>query len=108
MKIHIGADHAGFEMKNSLIDFLQEHKSKGPLEGRKLIFFSPNVHPSYVKDHYPEGVLLFHKWDDVVNELRKEHGAGTKAVVFPCASLQVDENVVTGEEFMEHEVNAPQ
>ena len=81
---------------------------KGPLEGRKLIFFSPNIHPSYIQDHYPEGVLLFHKWDDVVNELRKEHGTGTKAVVFPCASLQIDESVIAEKDFMKYEVNAPQ
>ena len=81
---------------------------KGPLEGRKLIFFSPNIHPSYIQDHYPEGVLLFDKWDDVVDELRKKHGTGTKVVVFPCASLQVDENVVTEEDFLRYEVNAPQ
>ena len=81
---------------------------KGPLEGRKLIFFSPNVHPSYVKDHYPEGVLLFHKWDDVVSDLSNDYGTGTKAVVFPCASLQIDKNVIAEEDFMGYELNAPQ
>ncbi len=81
---------------------------KGPLEGRKLLFFSPNVNPSYVRDHYPEGVMLFNKWEDVIAELKKEHGSGTKAAVFPCASLQMDKNIIMQENLMGDQILASQ
>lgn len=81
---------------------------KGPLEGRKVIFFSPNLHPSYIKDHYPEGVLLFNKWEDVVSELKREYGADTKAVVFPCASLQMDKRMITEENLIGDQILASQ
>jgi nickel-dependent lactate racemase/CMP-N-acetylneuraminic acid synthetase len=77
---------------------------KGPLEGRKVIFFSPNVHPAYIYDHYPEGVLLFNRWEDVLNEVRKRHGSGTRAAVFPCAPLQMDQHVIVQENFVNDRV----
>lgn|GEM_PF-30978 len=77
---------------------------KGPLEGRRVIFFSPNVHPSHVYDHYPEGVLLFNKWDDVLDEMKKEYGSGTMAVVFPCAPLQMDKHVIVQENLLDDRI----
>jgi len=67
---------------------------KGPLQGRRLLFFTPTVNQRVVDDHYPKGVLAFQKWDDLVEELKKHHRAGTRACVFPCSSLQIDEALV--------------
>ena len=81
---------------------------KGPLEGRKLLFFSPNVNPSCVRDHYPEDVILFNKWEDVIAELKGRHGSGTKVVIFPCASLQMDVNAIVNNNLMGDQILASQ
>ena len=81
---------------------------KGPLDGRNVFFFSPNVHPSYVKDHYPDGVLLFNKWKDLQDELQKHHKAGTKAAIFPCGPLQMDMNIASQENLAGDEILASQ
>lgn len=81
---------------------------KGPLEGRNVLFFSPNVHPSYVKDHYPEGVLLFNKWDDLFAELKKLHSGAIKVAVFPCGPLQMDRNIIFEEKLIGDQILASQ
>jgi nickel-dependent lactate racemase len=63
---------------------------KDILEGRKLIFFSPNLISADIYDHYPPEVLLFQRWEDVVAELRKHYGGGSSVGVFPSAPLQMD------------------
>ncbi len=67
---------------------------KGLLEGRRLLFFTPTINQRVIDDHYPKGVLAFQKWEALVEELKKHHPAGTRACVFPCASLQLDEALV--------------
>jgi nickel-dependent lactate racemase/CMP-N-acetylneuraminic acid synthetase len=81
---------------------------KGPLQGRKLLYFSPNVNPSYVRDHYPEDVILFNKWEDLIAKLEMTHGSGTKVAVFPCASLQMDKNIIMEENLMNEQILASQ
>lgn len=66
---------------------------KDLLEGRKLIFFSPNLTEGDVYDHYPPEVLLFHDWQDVIRELEKDFGDGSRVAVYPSAPLQIDNGV---------------
>jgi nickel-dependent lactate racemase len=61
------------------------------LQNRKLIFFCPNINYADLYEHYSKGTLLFRKWEDVVEELSKHYGAGSKVAVFPCSTLQFDE-----------------
>lgn len=70
---------------------------KGPLEGRRLIFFAPTINQGYIEDHYPEGVTVFQRWEDVCRELSRHHEVGTRVAIFPTASLQLDRNVVSPE-----------
>ena len=58
------------------------------MAGRHLAFFAPTINPTEVKDRYSSEVSLFNKWNQVVDDLAKRHGAGTHAVVFPYCSLQ--------------------
>lgn len=67
---------------------------KGPLEGRRLLFFAPTINQGYVNDHYPDGVKVFQKWDDLLLELNTHHGEGAKTAIFPCSSLQLDTNLI--------------
>ena len=61
---------------------------------RKLIFFCPNISYIDLYEHYPESVLLFKKWEDVVEELSKHYGADSKVAVFPCSTIQFDDRLI--------------
>jgi nickel-dependent lactate racemase len=72
------------------------------LDGRKLIFFSPNLNWRDVEDHYPESVALFNEWGDLIKELERSYGVGAKVTIYPCAPLQLEgsyeENLCGGNE----------
>ncbi len=48
MKIHLGSDHAGFELKNKLADFLREL-------GHEIVDHGPNLYDE--RDDYPDFVV---------------------------------------------------
>ena len=62
---------------------------KGPLEGRNIIFFAPNINQNSIYDHYSEDVKVFTKWNDVINELHSKHKTKTNVGIFPSSSLQL-------------------
>mgnify|MGYP001327096625 CR=1 FL=1 len=53
------------------------------------ILFSPNLSYTDVKQRYPEDTLVFDRWEQVVEELRKRHGYQATVTVFPCGALQI-------------------
>ena len=65
------------------------------LQNRKLIFFCPKINYADLYEHYSEDTLLFRKWEDVLEELSKHYGVGSKVAVFPCSTLQFDERRLT-------------
>ncbi|TRO47721.1 DUF2088 domain-containing protein [Candidatus Bathyarchaeota archaeon] len=58
---------------------------RGPLRrGRRLIIQSPYKMRSYdMKIGLPEQTTWIRDWDEVIEELRSEHGAGSKVAVIP-------------------------
>lgn len=68
---------------------------KGPLEGRRIIFFSPNINKINISDYYSKEVELYKKWDDVLAAL-KNYESGAKAAIFTSGTLQMDSNVAKG------------
>lgn len=80
MKLHVRRDKHG--------------TFKDILKGRRLIFYSPNINYGHIRDHYPPGVMLFNEWEGVVEELKKHHPNNPKIGVFPCASIQIDREII--------------
>ena len=68
---------------------------KGPIEGRNIIFFAPNINQNSIYDHYSEDVKVFTKWNDVINELHSKHKTKTNVGIFPSSSLQLDNNLIS-------------
>jgi nickel-dependent lactate racemase len=66
---------------------------KDILSKRKIIYFSPNLIPRDLHDFLPKTTLLFTKWNQVVEELKKTHSRKCKTGVFPCSPLQIDNNI---------------
>lgn len=72
-----------------LIDYADYREAA---EGRQMIVFSPNVSLLDVRNSITDDCLLFHEWSDLIQALRKTHGAGTRVAVFPYATMQVEES----------------
>ena len=64
------------------------------LEGRELIFFSPNLHDGIVRDYYRKPASVCHSWSDVRTTLARRHGDTVTVSVFPCGTLQMDRAVL--------------
>jgi nickel-dependent lactate racemase len=59
-------------------------------QGRKVIFYSPNVNSHELNRHFPSSVRVFHRWEDVLSELAKCYGDRAQVTIYPCASLQLN------------------
>lgn len=72
--------------------------ARGPaarmFQGRRLVVFCPSVSAADVYDRYPAATVFCRKWQEVVDTLGMHHGAGTRVAVFPCGTLQLDEQVL--------------
>lgn len=63
-------------------------------QDRRLVVFCPSVSPADVYDRYPADTVFCRKWQEVLDTLGMHHGPGTRAVVFPCGTLQLDERTL--------------
>jgi hypothetical protein len=43
--------------------------------------------------------MLCNKWEGLLAELERRRGSGTEVAVFPCASLQMDANIMMKKRF---------
>ena len=55
---------------------------------RRTILFSPGINRWDAKMKHGEGYIFCKTWPEVLDVLKDSHGAGTRAVVFPCGALQ--------------------
>ncbi|MFQ6134318.1 MAG: nickel-dependent lactate racemase [Nitrososphaerales archaeon] len=67
---------------------------KDIIADRNIIFFSPTLIPRDIHDFFPETTLLFRRWPQVIEELKKIHGQHIEVGVFPCSPLQIDRSVL--------------
>ncbi|MCL5319217.1 MAG: lactate racemase domain-containing protein, partial [Thaumarchaeota archaeon] len=68
---------------------------KDIINGRRIIFFSPNLIPRDIHDFLPETTLLCRQWKEVKEELERTVQWDASAGVFPCGPLQIDRNTLT-------------
>ncbi|MCL4436449.1 MAG: nickel-dependent lactate racemase [Thaumarchaeota archaeon] len=68
---------------------------KDIINGRRIIFFSPNLIPRDIHDFLPETTLLCRQWREVEEELKRTARQDASAGVFPCGPLQIDRNILT-------------
>ncbi|MBA7652249.1 Glycine betaine methyltransferase [subsurface metagenome] len=61
--------------------------------GRDFIIFCPNISAWEVYDFYPRSTKHFKKWEPLVEYLQRNHGAHTRAFVFPCGPLQLERKI---------------
>lgn len=61
------------------------------LDGYHVGIVSPNLSPHDVYRHFPRAVALYAGWPDALAALIKQHGEIARAVVYPCAALQLTE-----------------
>ena len=59
------------------------------LRGRRGIVFSPYLTAHDMKYYFPDSVLLFTEWEDVIKFVGEQQGSGVKAAVFPTSALQL-------------------
>jgi nickel-dependent lactate racemase len=90
-----GSEGRGFHSLADTFMRLGGRRQERPLhrvfQGRRLVIFCPAVSVADVRDHYPADAVVCRKWQEVVDTLRMSHGAGTRALVFPCGTLQLSE-----------------
>ena len=58
-------------------------------KGRTGIIFSPNLSRADVYTYCPESILLFHKWEDVIQLIKEKETGMQKVAIFPTAPLQL-------------------
>ncbi|RIK34640.1 MAG: hypothetical protein DCC52_00030 [Chloroflexi bacterium] len=59
------------------------------LQNRNLFFFSPNLAPIDLLDHYPPQVRTFAEWEQLRSVLEEYHSQNTAVAFFPCGPLQL-------------------
>lgn len=67
---------------------------KDILSDRKIIFFSPTLISRDIHDFFPNSVLHFRNWNQVIQELNKTYTTKIDVGVFPCGPLQIDKNIL--------------
>jgi hypothetical protein len=55
------------------------------IKERKVYLFSPNVNEKDKNHYFPKSVKLFNNWDELIQELLKTCGEGTKVVIVPTS-----------------------
>jgi len=88
-----GSEGRGFYWLTHRVKGLYWRRDIGP--NRKLIFFCPNIGYADLYERYPKHALFFRRWEDVVEELSKQYGTGSKVGVFPCGSIQLSSVLYT-------------
>ncbi|MBI2938462.1 MAG: nickel-dependent lactate racemase [Thaumarchaeota archaeon] len=68
---------------------------KDIINGRSIIFFSPNLIPRDIHDFLPETTLLCRRWKEVEEELKRTVQQDASVGVFPCGPLQIDRSIFT-------------
>jgi lactate racemase len=63
------------------------------VRGRDLVFFSPGVERGELNDAARAETPLFATWAETRRWLEDKHGARATAAVFPCATIQLAEEV---------------
>jgi nickel-dependent lactate racemase len=58
-------------------------------KGRHAIIFSPNLSRSDVDAYFPEDVLLFNRWEDVLQFIMKREKDPQTVAIFPTTPLQL-------------------
>jgi nickel-dependent lactate racemase len=64
------------------------------LKGKRLIIFGDYPLQSFLLRHELEEVTWIRKWDDVIEELKKYHGANSRVAVIPDGTSCIPENPV--------------
>ena len=72
---------------------------KGMLQGRDLIFFSPGINQEEFNALYWNGYHFAGTWDEVIGCLKKKYPGKCSVSVFPCAPLQLVEEIHAGSSF---------
>jgi nickel-dependent lactate racemase len=57
---------------------------------RNIIIYSPNLNDHELSRHFPEGVMGFRHWDEVLSELLKRHNDVAQVTIFPCGPLHLN------------------
>jgi len=66
----------------------QHRRSAVPRHVNHLIVYNEYPHPGSSWFDEDDKILYLDKWDDVLKELQKSHGADTKVAVYPNAEIQ--------------------
>jgi lactate racemase len=56
---------------------------------RDVAVFAPGVHPGELTPEATEGIRIHQRWDDLVEDLSRKHGPGTRVAVYPWSSIQL-------------------
>lgn len=56
---------------------------------RDVAVFSPGVHAGELTPDATKGISMHQRWDDLVEELQRKHGSGTRVAVYPWSSIQL-------------------
>ncbi len=59
------------------------------LRGRQLVIYSPNLAWYDGQRLFPPSTLLYHDWQDVIQELERRHPGSPHVSIFPCACQQL-------------------
>ena len=66
------------------------------LKGKRMIIFGDYPLKSFLWRHDLEEVVWIRKWDEVIEELQKHHGEGSKVTVIPDGTSCIPENIIIG------------
>jgi nickel-dependent lactate racemase len=66
------------------------------LKGKRMIIFGDYPLKSFLWRHDLEEVVWIRKWEEVIEELQKHHGKGSRVIVIPDGTSCIPENPIIG------------